>query len=50
MKIVCIAGGPCGLYFAISIKLRNQQHENTVVELNKPLDTFSWGIVLLLRL
>ena len=45
MKIVCIGGGPGGLYFAISMKLRNPQHEVTVVEQNKPNDTFGWGIV-----
>ncbi len=32
MKIVCIGGGPGGLYFAISMKLRNPEHEITVVE------------------
>ncbi|MDG2065757.1 MAG: bifunctional salicylyl-CoA 5-hydroxylase/oxidoreductase [SAR324 cluster bacterium] len=45
MKIVCIGGGPGGLYFAISMKLRNPEHEITVVEQNKPHDTFGWGIV-----
>ena len=45
MKIVCIGGGPGGLYFAISMKLRNPEHEITVLEQNKPHDTFGWGIV-----
>ena len=45
MKIVCIGGGPAGLYFAISMKLRSTEHEITVVERNRPDDTFGWGVV-----
>jgi len=46
MKIVCLGGGPAGLYFAISMKLRDPSHEITVIERNKPDDTFGWGVVL----
>ncbi|MDA5193997.1 bifunctional salicylyl-CoA 5-hydroxylase/oxidoreductase [Govanella unica] len=45
MKIVCIGAGPSGLYFAISMKLRNPDHDVTVIERNKPNDTFGWGVV-----
>ncbi len=45
MKIVCAGGGPAGLYFAISMKLRNPAHDITVYERNKPDDTFGWGVV-----
>ena len=45
MRIVCIGGGPAGLYFAISMKLRDGAHEVTVVERNRPDDTFGWGVV-----
>ena len=45
MKIVCIGGGPAGLYFAISMKLRDSAHDIEVVERNKPDDTFGWGVV-----
>jgi anthraniloyl-CoA monooxygenase len=45
MKIVCIGGGPGGLYFGISMKLRDPQHEVLVVERNRPEDTFGWGVV-----
>src|SRR5947209_375379 len=45
MKIVCIGGGPAGLYFAISMKLRNPAHDIEVVERNRPDDTFGWGVV-----
>ena len=46
MKIVALGGGPAGLYFAISMKLRNPDHEVTVIERNRPDDTFGWGVVL----
>lgn len=45
VKIVCIGGGPAGLYFAISMKLRDASHDITVVERNRPDDTFGWGVV-----
>src|SRR5437879_18982 len=32
MKIACIGGGPAGLYFAISMKLRDPAHELEVLE------------------
>ncbi|WP_370285824.1 bifunctional salicylyl-CoA 5-hydroxylase/oxidoreductase [Pseudooceanicola nanhaiensis] len=46
MKTVCIGGGPSGLYFAISLKLRNPEAEVLVIERNRPDDTFGWGVVL----
>jgi anthraniloyl-CoA monooxygenase len=45
MRIVCIGGGPAGLYFAISMKLRDPAHDVLVVERNRPDDTFGWGVV-----
>nr|HET7858298.1 bifunctional salicylyl-CoA 5-hydroxylase/oxidoreductase [Caldimonas sp.] len=45
MKIVCIGGGPSGLYFALLMKQQDPRHEITVVERNKPYDTFGWGVV-----
>ena len=45
MRIVCIGGGPAGLYFAILMKLRDPAHRVTVVERNRPDDTFGWGVV-----
>ena len=45
MKIVCIGGGPAGLYFALLMKKLGPQHDITVVERNKPYDTFGWGVV-----
>ena len=46
MNILCIGGGPAGLYFALLMKLQNPAHQITVVERNKPFDTFGWGVVL----
>ena len=46
MNILCIGGGPAGLYFALLMKLQNPAHRITVVERNKPFDTFGWGVVL----
>jgi anthraniloyl-CoA monooxygenase len=45
MKIVCVGGGPAGLYFAISMKLRNQEHDITVLERNPAGVTYGWGVV-----
>ena len=45
MKIVCIGGGPAGLYFALLMKQQDPAHDITVVERNKPYDTFGWGVV-----
>ncbi len=45
LKIVCIGGGPAGLYFAILMKKQNPAHDITVCERNKAGDTFGWGVV-----
>jgi anthraniloyl-CoA monooxygenase len=46
MRVACLGGGPAGLYFAISMKLRDPSHEVVVIERNRPNDTFGWGVVL----
>ena len=45
MKIVCIGGGPAGLYVALLMKKLDPCHDITVIERNKPYDTFGWGVV-----
>jgi anthraniloyl-CoA monooxygenase len=45
MRIVCIGGGPAGLYFALLMKKLHPEHAITVVERNRPYDTFGWGVV-----
>ena len=46
MNIACLGGGPAGLYFAISLKLRNPAHEVTVFERSTHEDTCGWGVLL----
>ena len=45
MRVTCIGGGPAGLYFSILAKRRFPDWEVTVLERNRPLDTFGWGVV-----
>ncbi len=45
MKIVCIGGGPAGLYFGLLMKKLHPGHSIRIVERNKPYDTFGWGVV-----
>ncbi len=44
MRISCVGGGPAGLYFAISAKLRNREHDITVIERNPAGVTSGWGV------
>ncbi len=46
MNILCLGGGPAGLYFGLLMKLQNPTHRVVVVERNRPFDTFGWGVVL----
>ena len=45
MRLACVGGGPAGLYFAISMKLRDPSHEIEIFERNAPGVTFGWGVV-----
>jgi anthraniloyl-CoA monooxygenase len=45
MRIACLGGGPAGIYFAISMKLRDPAHDIHVFERNRSGDTFGWGVV-----
>ncbi|MBX3563657.1 MAG: bifunctional salicylyl-CoA 5-hydroxylase/oxidoreductase [Sphingomonas sp.] len=45
MRIACLGGGPAGLYFAISMKLRDPRHVIDLFERNKDGSTFGWGVV-----
>ncbi|MBB3611285.1 bifunctional salicylyl-CoA 5-hydroxylase/oxidoreductase [Rhizobium sp. BK602] len=45
MRIVCIGGGPAGLYFALLMKKLHPEHSIRVIERNRPYDTFGWGVV-----
>lgn len=45
MRIVCVGGGPAGLYFGLLMKKANPAHQISVIERNHPYDTFGWGVV-----
>lgn len=45
MRIVCLGGGPAGLYFSILTKLAQPDWDITVIERNAADSTFGWGVV-----
>jgi anthraniloyl-CoA monooxygenase len=45
MKVVCVGGGPAGLYLALLMKKADPGHDVTVLERNRPDDTFGFGVV-----
>jgi anthraniloyl-CoA monooxygenase len=45
MRIVCVGGGPAGLYFGLLMKKAHPDHQVSVIERNRPYDTFGWGVV-----
>ncbi len=45
MRILCIGGGPAGLYLALLLKKYDAHNVIRVVERNRPYDTFGWGVV-----
>jgi len=45
MRILCIGGGPAGLYLALLLKNADPRNVIRVVERNRPYDTFGWGVV-----
>ncbi len=45
MHVLCIGGGPAGLYLGILLKLRDPRHRVSIYERNRPADTFGFGVV-----
>lgn len=44
MKVVCVGGGPAGLYLAILLKRQDPSHDITVHERNPEGSTYGWGV------
>ncbi|MER6221628.1 FAD-dependent monooxygenase [Streptomyces sp. 900105755] len=44
VKVVCVGGGPAGLYLAILLKRQNPSHEIAVHERNPEGSTYGWGV------
>jgi anthraniloyl-CoA monooxygenase len=45
LDIVCVGGGPGGLYFALLMKKADPRHRIRVIERNRADDTFGFGVV-----
>ena len=45
MRVLCIGGGPAGLYLALLLRQADARNVVRVAERNRPYDTFGWGVV-----
>ncbi|MFJ5263144.1 FAD-dependent monooxygenase [Streptomyces sp. NPDC088387] len=44
VKVVCVGGGPAGLYLSILLKRQDPAHDITVHERNPEGSTYGWGV------
>ncbi|MCP9946913.1 FAD-dependent monooxygenase [Streptomyces somaliensis] len=44
MKVVCVGGGPAGLYLSILLKRQDPDHDVTVCERDPAGSTYGWGV------
>ncbi|GGM07491.1 FAD-binding monooxygenase [Streptomyces fumigatiscleroticus] len=44
MKVVCVGGGPAGLYLSILLKRQDPSHDITVHERDPEGSTYGWGV------
>ena len=44
MKVVCVGGGPAGLYLSILMKLRDPGHDVAVFERSETNSSTGWGV------
>ncbi|MFE6360541.1 FAD-dependent monooxygenase [Streptomyces sp. NPDC057806] len=44
VKVVCVGGGPAGLYLSILLKLQDPSHDITVHERDAEGSTYGWGV------
>jgi 2-polyprenyl-6-methoxyphenol hydroxylase and related FAD-dependent oxidoreductases len=44
VKVVCVGGGPAGLYLSILLKRQNPDHDVTVHERDPAGSTYGWGV------
>jgi 2-polyprenyl-6-methoxyphenol hydroxylase-like FAD-dependent oxidoreductase len=46
VRIVCVGGGPAGLYFSLLAKQHDHRHDITVFERSKAGSNFGWGVTI----
>lgn len=45
MRIISVGAGPAALYFGLLMKKAMPESDITLLERNRPDDTFGWGVV-----